>query len=244
MAAVLARAPANRSIQRDLQEIPQASESLSTVFRKLVTSYEERPPSEINIKQISLEYNANHRRVYDFFNFLSYFDVCRPSHPKKLVWVGINNIYNVIAMDYMRIEEASEVLSIKELFVLPQGPSLGVIASKFLSLYFYLNVKSLSMRKAAALLFDGTSDIKSLERRIYLVLSFLEILGILKHGLKRSEYDLIMDPKPLITMALSAKKEKIHNPYSISCLLNRYDQAYVSQLFNSRYKEYIQYTSL
>ena len=214
--------------------------SVSAVFKHIIAENEIEKSQNINVIQLSQTYKMQHRRVYDFFNFLTSFGVCRIIERKKVGWVGIDNFYTHLQEEYENMERDSCVLSMKELFELGPSPSLGNIGSKFLCLFIYLNIKKLSMKNVSAFFHDPRTDIKSLERRIYLVLSFLEIIGVIQKGHSRGEYMLTADVSSILQSGFEARKAEMISKYpnSLENLLNNFSDSYVSSIYEMRRAEF------
>ena len=242
MAFVSTRAR-NQVRLRDLDyDTPRQKQSapISEIFKVILKDYEHKCPTSINIPRISKEYNVQHRRVYDFFNFLSSIGVCVGKEKKKISWVGIKTAKPYFIDAYMQLETSIGDESITELFNLGPSPSLGKIAVHFVSLFFYLGVNKLSMRAATILLKDDSTDIKSLERRLYLVLSFLEIIGVITHTEKRCEYEINIDVDQVVYEAFQKKLQSIEevDPTSIMTLLNRTPQSKINSILQKRKNEF------
>ena len=218
----------------------EAPTSVSAIFKHIIAENEIEKSQNINVIQLSHTYKMQHRRVYDFFNFLTSFGVCRIIERKKVGWVGIDNFYIHLEEEYEAIERDSCVCPMKELFELGPSPSLGNIGAKFLCLFFYLNVKKLSMKNVSAFFHDPRTDIKSLERRIYLVLSFLEIIGIIQKGQCRGEYMLATDVSKIVKVGMEARKSEMAESYptSLENLLNKFSDSYVSSIYDMRRAEF------
>ena len=218
----------------------QPPQTISEVFKKIIAEYEVKKPQNINAIQISKMYKIQHRRVYDLFNFITSFGVCRIIERKKVGWVGLDQFNITLTKSYEEMEKKSLTTSFKDLFDLGPSPSLGTIGTKFLCLFIYMGTDSLSMRNVSALFHDPSCDIKSLERRIYLVLSFLEIIGAISKGSNRGEYVIKLDVKNISHQGLKAReKESIKlRPTSIDSLIAKDGLAYRHSLFHSRRLEF------
>jgi hypothetical protein len=174
--------------------------------------------------------------VYEFFNLLTSFGVCSPIERGQLAWQGLAEVPQAIETAYAEIEIASLTKTIDTVFKLDKSPSLGLIALRFLSLYLYLEVDTLSMRRVALLFHDRQSDIKTLQRRMYLVLSFMEVIGIVEHTKSVSEYRLILEPTTIVEKALKKRKEAGNEsgPQLIDALLNHYGPEFLTRLRAAR----------
>lgn len=216
--------------------------SISNVFRVLVIDYEQSHPHDISIMKIAKDNSIQHRRVYDFFNLLSYLNVCQIVERGKLSWVGTQEIAGVVREVYTQIECMSVSQGIKELFNVGQSPSLGILATKFISLYFYLGMDKLLLRQVSILFHDGKSDIKSLERRMYLVLNFLEIIGVVIHTTKTGEYRLLIYDQQIKDQAMQQRfwmAQSASNNF-VESMMSHCSQSYENSIARARQAEFSQ----
>ncbi|OHS93026.1 hypothetical protein TRFO_40649 [Tritrichomonas foetus] len=214
-----------------------ASSSTSNVFRQLIYESEKYKPRNITIMAIAREYNIQHRRVYDFYNLLTALGVCKIMQKGQLSWVGLSAIEPTLMQAYASVEaDSANKKDIKEVFNVGSSPSLGSLAINFIKMYFYLNVDTISMRKVSKIFHDGKADMKSLERRLYLVLNFLEIIGIVSHASKTGVYKLNIDRECIISYAWAMRKNATEATLDLSleCLLNRFDSTYLNTLYGVR----------
>lgn len=221
-------------------------QSLKSVFRMIVEDFERRNPRDISIVKITKNKNIQHRRVYDFFNMLTSLNVCSYINKGKLTWNGVSSLSQSILDAYSQIEIDSIDYSISTIFCAGPSPSLGTIALKFLSLYLFFGVETFFFKNATLLLHYPGSDIKSLERRIYLVLNFLEVLGTVSHTSKTSEYRLNINVDSIVESAINARVEVIkkRNTLSVENLLNRLDKSYTESLRIHRREELFYFTKI
>jgi hypothetical protein len=185
---------------------------------------------------IAKEFSIQHRRVYEFFNLLSSLGICSVMERGRLAWVGLGEVSNTLKQVYGEIEVASVNQNMQSLFKTTKSPTLGLIGLRFLGLYLYLGVDYLSMRRVAQLFHDGKSDLKSLERRMYLVLNFLEVIGLVERTKKMSEYRLTIDRSAIVEYAMNKKKQCTTSsyPHSVDSLLNRYNHSFLVQMYSAR----------
>lgn len=212
------------------------SHTISSVFRNIIEDYSEKKPKDISIMLIAKNYNVQHRRVYDFFNLLTSLGACESVVRGKIGWLGLEYVQGTIKQMYINIECSSMDVSMRELFSIGQSPSLGAIATRLICLYLYLGVDRLILKNVSAILHDPRSDIRSLERRIYLVLNFLEVIGIVAHTVKTSEYKLMLPTEEIITDAMVAKHnyaKQSHN-FNFEKMMSRLDDVYVASMQRER----------
>ena len=221
--------------QKTTQKAPAKSKqtnSLTEAYRKIINTFEETKPSNISIVNVARDYGIQHRRVYDLFNLLTYLGVCQNIERGKLAWIGLDCFKTAVAKAYAQIEIDSITLPVSKIFCLGPSPSLGQIATHFISMYLFFGVDTLLLKQVSSIFHDPRADIKSLERRMYLVLSFLELMGIVSHTTKTNEYKLIADLSAAQNYAIEQKKkvEKIQCPLSLENLLNTSVGPYTSDL--------------
>ena len=217
----------------------RSSNSLTDVYKQIISDLEFKKPNNINILNISKEYGIQHRRVYDLFNLLTSLGVCQNVERGKLAWCGIFNVPTIISKAYSKIEINSLTMSPAQLFCLGPSPSLGDIATHFISMYLFFDVDTLLLKQVSSMFHDPRADIKSLERRMYLVLSFLELLGIVAHTMKTNEYKLLLDLSQAKKAALTAKRKIIHNQYPLALenLLNNVAGPFYMDIRKERLRE-------
>ena len=214
----------------------RSSTPTSKVLSDLVKAFETEKPNNICIMAISREHNLQHRRVYDFFNLMSSLGVCNVVERGRISWNGLLEIKRSLQKAYEEVEAKSLTQNLETLFRPGHSPSLGAIALSFLCLYLYLGITTLPIRQVSLLFHDGQSEIKSLERRVYLVLNFLEVVGVVQHTSKTGEYKLVLDCGEIVEKAMRARRQLggSWKAWSIESLLNRYDHAYLFNLYADR----------
>jgi hypothetical protein len=116
------------------------------------------------------------------------------------------------------------------------SPTLGFLASRFIFLYLYHGIEVLSIRQAMRVFRTPSIDAKSLERRLYLVLSFLAVLGLVSHAEKLGEYRLALDRTDIVRQAVNAKMGQAAMGYdrTIAELLNRPGRSKMDELYQFR----------
>lgn len=214
------------------------SNSLSDAYKQIINNFEKTRPTNINIINVAHDYSIQHRRVYDLFNLLAALGVCQNIERGKLAWIGLDCFKATIAKAYAKIEIESLTTPVSRLFCLGPSPSLGQIATHFVSMYLFFGIDTLLLKQVSSIFHDPRADIKSLERRMYLVLSFLDIMGIVTHTMKTNEYKLTIDLSEAQEYALEQKKfEKARFPLSLQNLLNSSEGPYVSDIRTQRLLE-------
>jgi hypothetical protein len=227
-----------------IQPVQELRMSISDIFRHLVRRFEDRRGNAISVMAIASEYDLQHRRVYEFFNLLSALGVCSTLERGRLSWIGLSEVPRTIETIYTEIEVGSLHNDIDALFALGVSPSLGLIALRFVSLYLYLGVDILSMRRVALLFHGSKIGIKSLERRMYVVLNFLEVIGIVEHSQSVSEYRLTLERAPIVENAMKRRKEVEveQSPDMVEALLSRYSQQFIASLHEERFGPFARLT--
>jgi hypothetical protein len=186
--------------------------------------------------EVAREYDIPHRRAYDFFNLLNAVGVCTPVERGTLRWVGSSQVLRTVKEVYAQLEVLDLTQHFRLLFHAGPSPTLGLLGSRFVCLFLYLGVDVLSMRQAVRLFKNPKTDIRSLERRMCLVLNFLEALGAVAHTGKTSEYRLTIDRSEIVEYAMMKKKQcSTQVPgHSLENLLNRYDRTFLNQMYQKR----------
>ena len=216
------------------QETSKKSTSISNIFDEMIHCFEMTHPKNLNVISVSEQFNISSRRVYDFFNVFTALGVCRNQFKGSIEWISINKATDTIIKNYQQLEFDSDSKSIKELFNPGPSPSLGVIASYFISLFFYLDVELLNIHKVSALFMTETSDRKSLERRLYLVLAILELVGIVYHSQRTGEYCIKLPVHSIVKDVLLKKQKKHPQPSSVLSLIANVSDTYINSIFSQR----------
>jgi hypothetical protein len=193
---------------------------------------------------VAEKYKIQHRRVYDLFNLLTSLKVCRTIERGRIAWHSASEAFKTVTNEYVRIECDSLGKGMKQLFDLGGSPSLGSIATRFLSLFMYLGVDVIMMKQAVPIFHNPQCDIKSLERRLYLVLGMLDILNLVTHSKRTGEYRIVGDIQVVQRKAM-VKKHKLAMksfPYSLEANLNELGTAYMETLKSTRRVEYHMYS--
>lgn len=224
----------------DDKTIKRPPNSSLSIFRRMVNDFERDKSAYLNIADVSTQFNIQNRRVYDFFNVLSALNICKGYGRGWIVWKGIKYANPSIVDHYYKIEVASLNQPMSTLFDLGESPSLGCIASNILSLFVFLKVKYLNIHEISAILKGPRSDHRSLERRLYLVLSLLESLNMFTHLKRSSEYWIQLDTNKIADEGLALKKMYcIKNKImTYDVFLSRLDESYKNSLFLTRQKEF------
>ena len=220
---------------------PSGQLTVTDILRKIIRKYEKTKSRNINVMNISRKYNLQHRRVYDLFNLLTALRVCKSIERGKIAWVSSSEAIKTIANEYQKIEIDSLSKSMKQIYEVDQSPNLGVLGTKFLSLYLFLDVQVISLKGAILLFYNPIKqDLKNLERRCYLVLGMLEVIGLITHMKRKGEYKLAIDIAYLKEEALQKKKlyAQEHFPFSIEAQLNTLDRSYIASLDQRRREEF------
>jgi hypothetical protein len=206
----------------------------------VVQEFESVFPSPFSVMEVSRRHKIPHRRAYDFFNLLQSLGVCSPTERSRLQWIGLQQIPRALAEAYNKFEISSGDSPLRVIFAVGRSPTLGFLASRFLFLYLHLSVDILSIRDAIRVFRDGSADRKSLERRLYLVLSFLDRIGVVSHTDRTSEYRLMLDRADIMRQALARRMEQSQSTSDmwLEPLLNRPIRWKMEQIYRQREAEF------
>lgn len=232
-----------RYIRNSLKNKAPQARAVSEIFAEIIEKYDKTKPQNINVMDVSEKFRVQHRRVYDMFNMLTSLNICRMVERGHIQWLGVDRIYKTIANRYKEIEILSLTKSSKEIFSLPQSPSLGSLATHFIALYPYLGVKKLNLNDVALIFHDESINIKTLERRMYFVLALLDILGLVSHHKRDGMYVLAISEDVIIKDAFVSKKNKAEKcyPYMVEATLAVLGPSYFSSLHERRRYEFRKY---
>jgi hypothetical protein len=149
----------------------------------------------------------------------------------------VRAIQQNLAGSYSELELAACSHELHILFSAGRSPTLGSLATKFVCLFLFLGTSVLSIRTVTQLLHDGASDRRTLERRLYLAISFLESVMIIEHTPKPSEYRLVIDRTGIVEVAMAGRKQYLRETRSCAFegLLSRYDETFLWHLYEERH---------
>ena len=213
---------------------------MTEIFLQMINDFEMTRPHNINIMSVAERYKIQHRRAYDLFNLLTSLKVCRSVERGRIAWNSVGDAVKTVTAEYVKIETDSLFKSTRELFDLGPSPSLGTIATRFMALFVYLGVDTITLRQAVPLFHNPKCDVKSLERRLYLVLGMLEIMNLLNHSKRTGEYGIVPDVTAIRNRGMKKKHTVAMRsaPMSLEASLNRLDDAYIQSLLEARREEY------
>ena len=129
--------------------------------------------TEISIDHMVRARKYEKRRLYDLLNVLCTLEICAKVDRKNYVWMGKENVKNVLIEMAKRLELA--VLACDDVSVLKISESahLSMVVSSFMRVYFYFGVNALNVHETAKLLSSGKVGTKCILRRLYLVTQIL-----------------------------------------------------------------------
>lgn len=212
-------------------------------FKEMIVAFEMKKPNNLTVQGVSAEFQLQSRRVHDFFNILVALEVCSTNDQHTIRWNGVDCARETIAKTYIEFEAGNQEFI--NWFSIGESPTLGLIATRFMCLYFALGVTKLPMHSVSSL-FSGSITMKrSLERRMYLVLSILELLGFITHVRRTGRYILAFDPADIIDRAIQAKHKKLQKKIGpqIEFLLNSLNGPYMDEIREKRRSQFAKYTS-
>lgn len=207
----------------------------------LIRKYENKPGSMIQINSLSSESSIEKRRLYDLLNVLVACDICDKTDSHNYIWKSINNKINAVEqISYDLENKAIHHYTVEDIFILPDSPSIGLITTRFIGVFLYLNINSLNIRDAALAMATDETHFKPILRRLYLVAYLLERIGLFKHSQKIGEYQLDFDIQATCIKSLEdLARNQIIPADSIEYQLNRFDEHYLQTKFKSRRENFI-----
>ncbi|OHT16823.1 hypothetical protein TRFO_12904 [Tritrichomonas foetus] len=217
------------------------SPKLSTIFSDMIIMFEKTKPQNLTVMGIARNRNIQHRRLYDFFNLLSSLGVCKMIQKGQLSWIGMHEITSTLKEWYAEIEIMAINQTVSDIFSFESSPSLGTIAMKFIGLYLYLNIDALSVRQVLAIFHVGNNDRKSFERRVYLVISCLEIIGLMKRSHRGGQYILLIPRDEIIAYGWNSRKDYCFEkfPELMEGLLSNINYFNLEKVYALRYKIFL-----
>lgn len=226
----------NSNLSRKKQKV-DFSQFISAIISRKET--EEDKTIEFNL--ISEEVGIEKRRLYDLMNVLCSCGVCVKTDSHIYHWKGLNKI-ELTLVDLVKKKENQGILykNFQHLFALPESPSIGLLTTTLLSIYLYIGTQTLILHDVSKFLTNDTKKEKQITRRLYLVTYLLEQIKVLKHGSRNGEYEIVYNVKEIVKKALNEiSSNDDFPPYSIEYQLNRFDDSYIMNIHQIRYKEYL-----
>ena len=214
------------------------SRNLSEVFTRMIAAFEDSNSTKLTVLDVSKKFRVQSRRVYDFFNVFGTLGVCNTENKSSISWVSMKKAMETIKQEYIKLEHEAQYKTISELFTLKQSQGLGSIGLSFLLLYFYLNTQVLNIHDVSALFLPMAYDRKSLERRLYLVLSMFDLVGFVKHSQRTGDYTILIDMKPIINEGMKSIQNECKTPCSILSLLSKVSEPYMEHIFEARRQQF------
>ncbi|OHT10401.1 hypothetical protein TRFO_20366 [Tritrichomonas foetus] len=211
----------------------------SLFIDRFITSKEGGADKRIQINTISDETGIEKRRLYDLMNVLCAFGVCNKTDIHRYVWTSMNQI-NISLLEIAKSVEknATKAQTFNNLFVLPESPSVGCLATTIASIFIFFGSHVMNIHDISLFLSNKQSE-KQLLRRLYLVTYMLEKIKILRHGSRIGEYEITCDVRKLSKMAFEELANKGEfPPDSIEFQLNRFTDDFLDRMHNNRFYEF------
>lgn len=213
------------------------SRNVAKAFREMLAHFETTQPTELNVAACAAQFNLQNRRVYDFFSVSSAVCACSPLDHGVVRWHGVKAAKQQFEDEYVKFEVDSLTVPFDEWFSTGQSPTLGTLATKIMCLFYAMGVDTLHLHAISNFFVPDKSPKKSLERRIYLVLGIIEIMGYLEHLPRSGDYRLTICIDCAVERAMDAKRKYAcaHlGPSYLESLLQRLDSAYLAGLRRAR----------
>lgn len=213
------------------------SRNVAKAFREMMVHFEKTHPSELNVVACAAQFNLQNRRIYDFFSVASAVSVCSPLDHGTVKWRGVDAAKRKFEDEYVRFEVESMTVQFNDWFSTGLSPTLGTLATKIMCLFYALGVETLHLHAMSNFFVPDTSPKKSLERRMYLVLSILEIMGYLEHLPRSGDYRLTISIDSAVERAMIAKESHAAaqcSPNVLETLMHRLGGEYIKQLRKQR----------
>jgi hypothetical protein len=167
-----------------------ATSNQALAIRGLVYALENQHPPPISIEGLATQFGIRPRGLFDFVNICSVFGICRRDPNARLEWCGLQCAASAIDQFRYEVEMAGDSPELIELFDYSLNPSLQRIAHALIKLFFYLNVKSLDIRKVGKIFAHQKTNNKTMLRKLYMVVEALEIVQIVRRTAVVSEIRL------------------------------------------------------
>jgi hypothetical protein len=213
----------------------------SSQIDNLLRQFQENPQRRIQINVIAAEAGIEKRRLYDLMNVLVACGVCLKTDTHTYCWNGISSFLVTARNITAHTEQLAQITPLDRLFVLPDAPPIGLMATSFLSMYFYFGIGSINISHASVLMSQDEPHAQSVRRRLYLVAFLLQHIGILRHGQTFGVYLIMTDVSAITKEALSTLGMRHEfQTDSIEYHLNRIEDHFVHKMFKERQIAYAQ----
>jgi hypothetical protein len=196
------------------------------VLRSVIQMLEQSPGSLHSLDDLANVFSARRRVLYDFVSVCAVFDICRRVSNTTMEWYGLARAHGVIDQFRTQIAIEGDSPDILTQFHYSIDPSLQRIAVGIVKLFFYLNLKFLDLRKVGRFFGHGQTKMKTMLRKLYIVVGILEVAGIVIRTAVSSEIQL---SAPLHETVTPAKM-------GLSLLLNSPDELLRAQDYERRRK--------
>jgi hypothetical protein len=123
-------------------------------------------------------------------NICSIFGICERTSDLRFEWHGLTRAVEVIDAFRREVEADGDSPELLQLFDYSLNPSLQRISIAFVKLFFYLNTRSLDVRKVGRFFAQGKTKYKTIIRKLYTAVMIMEIAGILSRTSAVSEIHL------------------------------------------------------
>jgi hypothetical protein len=199
------------------EKVPIVNEVLNL---KHLHSYLETAPGRMHcIDHLADQFNAKRRGIHDFVGVCSCLGVCQKVTGNSFEWVGSGMAAKVVSQVYESMKK--EPGDVTDFLRTPIDQSLSSVTLALIKLFFHLGIQYLDLRKAARLFAQDRIKYKTMLRKLYTVVSGLEIAGVLRRTQTVSEIQLNLDPR----------RQTKHVSYSISSVLNTEHEVSEEQRF-------------
>jgi hypothetical protein len=132
------------------------------------------------IDTLAHEFGIRRRCLYDFISICNVFGICQRDSNGSMEWIAANR--SVQTVNSLRCEAEREATNseIKEVFNAALDSTIQRIAVTLVKLFFYLRVKFLDLRQVSRLFAQRKTKYKTMLRKVYTVVTGLEVLGIVR----------------------------------------------------------------
>jgi hypothetical protein len=208
------------------------TEKLSQLYQDLSSVKDQK----INLMSISKLYQMRYYRVSDFFEILQVLGFCYLVDRKLFFWKGLDFCFEKMIEKYSDFELQCLSDDALAIFSVEKNSSLGKISLHLIFLSLFLGSENLNLRTILKILGPKEINQQNLRRRIYLVLTFLKICGIVKQKGKTGEFSFILPKEKFYSKAMNERKAFLssENPLSIESIMNRLDGIYLNSIQRNR----------
>jgi hypothetical protein len=165
----------------------------SLPLKNLITVLEKGSrDKQYNITFLCESNNVKRRALYDFIVIASAFHACYRKTNNEFEWRGLRVFQEAIPTMAKQFETECVSQSILTLFDCSNQPTLAKLAVSLIQLFAYLHENIIDIRQAAKLFAQKGAKYKTMLRKLYTVISCLEVADVVSRTNSSAEIKLLV----------------------------------------------------